>query len=74
MQNSTVTRGRITGRIEDYTVNGKVIPAICNVFVDYGGAEPLHTACDRNFAEQHLERLIGVAETILQSVDPGEAA
>lgn len=74
MENTIVTRGPITGRIEDYVVNGKNIPAICNVVVEYGGHEPLHTACDRNFAEQHMDRLMDVADTLVEAMNPGEAA
>lgn len=74
MQNGTVEHDGITGTISDYVVNGKTIPGLCNVTVDYGSGTPLHTACDRSFGESHLNRLIGVAKTIVDSMDAGEAA
>lgn len=74
MKNVTITDGPIITKIEDYTYEGKMMPDMCNIYVDYGCSKPLHVACARSFAEQHAARLVDVAKTILDSIDPGEAA
>lgn len=73
MDNTTISYGGITAVVSDYMVNGKNIPAICNIEIHYNGNAALHTACDRHFAQQHIDRLVGVAETICQAENPGEA-
>lgn len=74
VKNQVIEQNGIRGTVDNYVVNGKEFPRLCNITVDYGGNAPLHTACDRYFAEQHLDRLFGVANTILNSTGTSRAA
>ena len=76
MENCIVNDGNIIGNVTDYLVNGKNYPRLCQVTVTINGSQhrPLETACDRNFAKNHLTRLMEIAKTIRDSMDADQAA